>query len=197
MVSIIFDETQNKIIHAAMSLIMERGYSATTTKDIAMHAGINECTIFRKFKGKKEIVLSAMTLPEWNPGLLESDFSYSGELEADLLSFSKVYMEKVTPRMVKISIGLRTPELYPDTAEGILKVPQVFKKVLLEYFTEMGEQNKINGTDYESMAMMFLAMNFGFVFLDASFGKKLTELEKEQYILSSVQMFIKGIEKKE
>ena len=29
------DETQNKIIEAAMNLIMERGYSATTTKDIA------------------------------------------------------------------------------------------------------------------------------------------------------------------
>ena len=54
------DETQEKIISSAMSLIMERGYSSTTTKDIALKAGVNECTIFRKFKGKKEIVLSAM-----------------------------------------------------------------------------------------------------------------------------------------
>ena len=62
-----FDETQCKIIHATMELIMERGYTAATTRDIADRAGINECTIFRKFKGKKEIVLSAMTLSEWNP----------------------------------------------------------------------------------------------------------------------------------
>lgn len=191
-----FDETQNKIIHAAMDLIMERGYSATTTKDIASQAGVNECTIFRKFKGKKEIVLSAMQLPEWNPELSESQFSYSGDLEQDLLSFSRLYMKKVTPRMVKISIGLRTPELYPDTAEGILKVPKVFRKVLLNYFREMGEKGKIKGTDYESMAMMFLSMNFGFVFLDASFGKKLTRLGKEQYIQDSVRTFLNGIEKK-
>lgn len=191
-----FDETQNKIIHAAMDLIMERGYSATTTKDIASQAGVNECTIFRKFKGKKEIVLSAMQLPEWNPELSESQFSYSGDLEQDLLSFSRLYMKKVTPRMVKISIGLRTPELYPDTAEGILKVPKVFRKVLLNYFREMGEKGKIKGPDYESMAMMFLSMNFGFVFLDASFGKKLTRLGKEQYIQDSVRTFLNGIEKK-
>ena len=71
-----FDEMQNRIIDAAMELIMEKGYSAATTRDIAKKAGINECTIFRKFKGKKEIVLSAMELPKWNPKLSEEDFSF-------------------------------------------------------------------------------------------------------------------------
>lgn len=190
-----YDETQNKIINAAMKLIMERGYSAATTKDIAIQAGVNECTIFRKFKGKKEIVLSAMDLPEWNPKLSEDMFMFCGDFERDLISFSKTYMKKVTPEMVKLSIGLRTPELFSDTAEGILKVPQTFKKVLVSYFTAMGEQGKTENTDYESMAMMFLSMNFGFVFLDASFGKKLTALEKEDYIKNSVQAFLNGIKK--
>lgn len=187
------DETRNKIIESAMNLIMERGYSATTTKDIAAKAGINECTIFRKFKGKKEIVLSAMELPKWNPNLSEADFFYTGDVEKDLISFSETYMKKVTPRMVKISIGLRTPELYPDTAEGILKVPQVFKKVLEQYFKEMYQAGRIHNAEYEGLAMMFLSMNFGFVFLNASFGKKLTKLEKENYIRNSIQVFLNGI----
>ena len=189
-----FDETQSKIIQATMDLVMERGYASTTTKDIASRAGINECTIFRKFKGKKEIVLSAMQLPQWNPKLSEDQFSYVGNLEKDLCSFSRVYMEKVTPRMVKVSVGLRTPELYPDTGEGILEVPRVFKGVLVKYFTEM--QSEIRETDVEGMAMMFLSMNFGFVFLDASFGRKLTELEKEEYIANSVHIFVEGIKRK-
>ena len=46
------DETRERIIDATMNLIMDRGYSQTTTKDIASKAGVNECTIFRKFKGK-------------------------------------------------------------------------------------------------------------------------------------------------
>ena len=96
--------------------------------------------------------------------------------------------------MVKVSVGLRTPELYPDTAVGILEVPRVFKKVLVKYFTEM--QDQLCETDVESMAMMFLSMNFGFVFLDASFGRKLTELEKEEYIANSVRIFVDGIRKK-
>ena len=69
-----YDETQKKIIDATMKLVMEKGYTATTTKDIAKAAEINECTIFRKFKGKKDGVLSAMELPEWNPCLREQDF---------------------------------------------------------------------------------------------------------------------------
>lgn len=189
-----FDETQRKIIQAAMKLIMERGYAQATTKEIAAEAGINECTIFRKFKGKKEIVLSAMQLEEWNPNLSEADFPYTGDLLKDLISFSEVYMRKVTPRMVKISIGLRTPELYPYTAEGIMKVPQIYKKVLVSYFRNM--KDKITGTDYENMAVMFLSMNFGFVFLNASFGEKLTGIGKEEYILTSVRTFVHGIEKK-
>ena len=190
-----FDETQCKIIHATMELIMDRGYTAATTRDIADRAGINECTIFRKFKGKKEIVLSAMSLPDWNPCLRKEDFVYRGDLEEDLISFARVYMKKVTPQMVKVSIGLRTPELFAETAEGILEVPKVFKKVLTDYFREMYEKGLIQNNHFESMAMTVLSMNFGFVFLKASFGEKLTELEKEQYIEESVRSFVSGIKK--
>ena len=34
-----FDETQIKILNSTMMLIMEKGYTATTTKDIAKKAG--------------------------------------------------------------------------------------------------------------------------------------------------------------
>lgn len=188
-----FDQTQEKIIQATMNLIMNKGYGATTTKDIASQAGINECTIFRKFKGKKDIVLSAMTLPEWNPRLKEEDFSYTGNLEEDLVSFSKVYLSKVTPHMVKVSIGLRSPELYEETAEGIMDIPSTFKRVMVHYLKEMKERGIIENTDYEGMAVQFLAMNFGYVFFKASFGDKLTGIEQEEYIKKSVHRFVCGI----
>ena len=187
------DETHNKILNAAMTLIMEKGYSATTTKDIAKKAGVNECTIFRKFDGKKEIIATAMTLPEWNPCLREEDFRYTGELINDLCSFANVYLRKVTPRMVKISLGLRSPDLYDITKDGIREIPDTFKRVLVKYFTEMRQQKKINTDDIESLAIAFLSLNFGFVFFKASFGDDLTELQTEEYIESSVRHFVNGI----
>ncbi len=190
-----FDETQLKILNATMSLVMEKGYTATTTKDIARMAEVNECTIFRKFKGKKEIIVAAMSLPEWNPCLREEDFEYTGDLIEDLCSFSQVYLKKVTPKMVKVSLGLRSPDLYDLTKEGIKEVPDTFKKVLIRYFTKMKELGKLQMDDVESLAVTFLAMNFGFVFFKASFGDELTELTIKEYIHHSVQYFVNGIGK--
>lgn len=187
------DETQNRILNSTMELIMEKGYGATTTKDIAKRAGVNECTIFRKFNSKKEIVVTAMKLPEWNPCLKETDFKYSGELVEDLCSFATVYMKKVTPKMVRISLGLRDPDLYEVTREGIQEIPDTFKGVLVTYFTHMRQQNKIHTDDIESLAVSFLAMNFGFVFFKASFGDGLTGLLEREYIESSVRHFVNGI----
>ena len=190
-----YDETQLKIIDATMTLIIEKGYSGATTKNIAKLAGVNESTIFRRFDGKKEIVTAAMELPKWNPGLSESDFVSHGNLEEDLLSFSRVYMSKVTPQMVIVSIGLRSAELEGATLPGIMKVPMVFKNVLVNYFTQMTADGKMRDCDVESVSLQFIALNFGFVFLDASFGDKLVEVSKEEYIRNSVCVFVSGISK--
>ncbi|MDO4474877.1 MAG: TetR/AcrR family transcriptional regulator [Eubacteriales bacterium] len=190
-----YDETQLKIIDATMTLIIEKGYSGATTKNIAKLAGVNESTIFRRFDGKKEIVTAAMELPKWNPGLSESDFTYHGNLEEDLSSFSRVYMSKVSPQMVRVSIGLRSAELEGAALPGIMKVPMVFKNVLVNYFTQMIADGKMRDCDVESVSLQFIAMNFGFVFLDASFGEKLVEVSKEEYIRNSVCVFVSGIRK--
>lgn len=188
-----YDETQLKILNSTMMLITEKGYTATTTKDIAKKAGVNECTIFRKFTGKKDIVREAMTLPEWNPDLKENDFEYTGDLFRDLCSFAEVYAKKVTPKMVRVSLGLRSPDLYDITRDGIRKIPDTFKKVLIGYFTDMQNQGKISTDDIESLAIAFLAINFGFVFFKASFGDDLTALDSKEYIESSVRHFVNGI----
>lgn len=187
------DKTQIRIIDATMRLIIEKGYSKTTTKNIAAIAGVNESTIFRRFREKKEIVLTALRLPQWNPGLSEDDFVYQGILKDDLLSFSKAYMKKVTPKMVRVSIGLRSAELENVALPEIVKIPLLLKKVLIKYFTEMQQQGKIRECNIESAALQFISMNFGFVILDVSFGKSLMGITKEEYIQNSIELFASGI----
>lgn len=190
-----YDETQLKIIDATMNLIIGKGYSGATTKNIAALAGVNECTIFRRFREKKEIVLAALEMPKWNPGLKKEDFVYKGELLEDLLAFAKVYTTKVTPRMVKISIGIRAAELEDVALSEIMQVPMIFKEVLIEYFSIMQERSIIRECDIEAIALQFISMNFGFVFLEASFGNRLVGVSKEDYIRNSVEVFVSGISK--
>ncbi|MGN0203410.1 MAG: TetR/AcrR family transcriptional regulator, partial [Coprococcus sp.] len=100
---------------------------------------------------------------------------------------------KVTPQMVKVSIGLRSAELQGAALPGIMKVPLVFKKVLVNYFTQMITNGKMRDCNVESISLQFIAMNFGFVFLDASFGDKLIGVSKAEYIRNSIKVFVSGI----
>ncbi|MFQ5675842.1 MAG: helix-turn-helix domain-containing protein, partial [bacterium] len=43
------------VIDAALALFMRKGIKATTTRDIALRAGISEGTIYRHFHSKEDL----------------------------------------------------------------------------------------------------------------------------------------------
>lgn len=188
------DETSQKIIDATMSLVRDKGYVATTTKDIAKAAGVNECTLFRKFKGKKEIVLSGVEQEKWRGNLTPDIFqNVKWELEPDLEMFMMEYMKRMTPDFVRLSIGLRAPQIYEETAPLIMKVPQAFLSSLVDYFKKMEQRGKLPHLDFECLAMTIFSSTFGYTFLSASFEQKLSKISREAYIKQSVATFVLGI----
>ena len=189
------DETSQKIIDAAMSLVRDKGYVATTTKDIAREAGVNECTLFRKFQSKKDIVLSGMEQERWRGNLTPEAFrNIQWELAPDLEMFMTEYMNRITPDFVRLSIGLRAPQLYEEAAPLVMKVPQAFLSTLTEYFQEMERRGKLPHMDFECLALTIFSSTFGYTFLNTSFGDQLFYVSREQYIRQSVQTFIQGIQ---
>lgn len=188
------DVTSQKIIDATMELIRDRGFVATTTRDIAKAAGVNECTLFRKFGSKKEIALSGMDQEKWRGNITPEIFKrLTWELQTDLTMFMSAYMENITPDFVKLSIGLRAPQIYEEVAPHIMRIPQAFLISLIDYFEEMEKKKKLPHQDYESLALAIFSATFGYTFLSASFGQKLSKIEKDEYIEKSVKMFISGI----
>lgn len=188
------DDTSQKIIDATMTLIRDKGYVATTTKDIAHLAGVNECTLFRKFKNKKDIVLNGVAQEKWRANITPELFqNVVWELGPDLEMFMTAYMDRITPDFVNLSIGLRAPQLYDETAPLIMKVPQAFISSLIEYFEKMEQLGKISHMDYESLAMTIFSSTFGYTFLKSSFNQELTGLDREQFIKNSVAVFLNGI----
>ncbi|MGE5381016.1 MAG: TetR/AcrR family transcriptional regulator [Methylocystaceae bacterium] len=51
-------DKQINIIKTAIELFSEKGYSATTTKEIAQRTGVSEGTIFKHYATKKDLMLS-------------------------------------------------------------------------------------------------------------------------------------------
>ena len=103
------------------------------------------------------------------------------------------YMERITPDFVNLSIGLRAPQLYNETAPMIMKIPQAFISSLVEYFERMEQMGKIAHTDFASLAMTIFSSTFGYTFLTASFDRKLNKVEQNEFIRNSVAVFVKGI----
>lgn len=189
------DEVSQKIIDATLSLVRDKGYVATTTKDIAKAAGVNECTLFRKFNTKKDIVLSGMEQEKWRGNVTTDAFlNVQWELKPDLEMFMREYMERITPDFVKLSIGLRAPQIYEETAPMIMKIPSTFLSSLIEYFQNMEIKGKLPHMDFECLAMTIFSSTFGFTFLQSSFENNLSSISKEKYIKQSVEIFIKGID---
>lgn len=189
------DETSQKIIDAAMMLVRDNGYVATTTKAIAKAAGVNECTLFRKFKNKKDIVLQGVSQAGWRANITPEIFeNVQWDLQADIEMFMKAYMDRMTPDFVNLSIGLRAPQLYEETSALIMKVPQAFLSSFTQYLNKMSDLGKIPKADFDALALAVFSSTFGYAFLNASFGNELSKVDKEEYIKSSVQMFIKGLE---
>lgn len=188
------DDTSQKIIDATMALIRDKGYVATTTKDIAHLAGVNECTLFRKFENKKDIVLQGVAQEKWRANVTPEIFAnVQWELEPDLELFMNAYMDRITPDFVNLSIGLRAPQLYEETAPLIMKVPQAFVSSLTEYFKKMEALGKIGHMDFETLAMTIFSSTFGYTFLTASFGQNLVHTDRASFIQNSVKMFADGI----
>lgn len=188
------DDTSQRIIDAAMALIRDKGYVATTTKDIAREAGVNECTLFRKFKTKKDIVLSGVEQERWRGDVTPELFQeVKWELVPDLEMFMAKYMDKMTPDFVRLSIGLRAPQIYAETAPLIMKVPEAFLSALTQYFHEMERKGKLPLLDFECLALNFFSGTFGYTFLRASFEQALSAVDRERYIRQSVAVFVRGM----
>lgn len=79
----------------------------------------------------QKIIDATMSLIRVTPELFQN---VQWELEQDLQMFMTAYMDKITPDFVNLSIGMRAPQLYEETAPLIMKVPQAFISSLTEYF---------------------------------------------------------------
>ena len=57
------ESTSARLVEAASELFAERGYERTSTQDIARRAGLTTGAIYSNFRGKRELLLAAISQP--------------------------------------------------------------------------------------------------------------------------------------
>ncbi len=63
------DERREQICEIAMRLFSNRGFSGTTTREIACTAGVSEATVFKHFSNKEELYAEILDIKACNHGL--------------------------------------------------------------------------------------------------------------------------------
>ena len=125
------------LFRTVVDRLVSHGYEGATTKEIAHLAGVNEVTLFRKYGSKVELFEKAI-----NHQLADTPLNklvYTGELEADLLTIVKAYME--TNAMYGEIIPTILAELprHPEL-KGAFNTPrgniQMVIKIIQEYQTQ-------------------------------------------------------------
>ncbi len=185
--------TQDRILLAASELFQEKGFHPVSMKNIASQANVSEMTVFRHFSSKKQVLEAVIKKMTYVPSLKEIfDGKICWDLEADLLLISETYQQVMTNNRAAFLITLREEKTIPEISEFIQQGPPQFKSFLQNYFEIMLAKGKIAESDAESLALAFMAINFGYFFFKTC-GHNMVNASDGQYIKTAIHLFTKGL----
>lgn len=143
-------EKQSRIVRAAVEIFAEKGYSATSTSEIARKADVAEGTIFRYYKTKKDLLLfiSASLLSKLAASFLLHDFNklfdhpyerFEDFLRAVILN----RMEFAQKHRALIKVLLQEVPFHPELREQfakVLAIPTIERLIgMVESFQKKGQ----------------------------------------------------------
>lgn len=141
------DKTEQKILDAALKLFSQKGYKGATTLDIAVEAGVNDSTLFRRFKNKQNLFDKVII----NGNKKLADDANSGLFVDDEFETPRDFLETLIKNLAKlgedhfeiINLVNREADLVPANFIG------GFANSLSEYIKKYIQNDKI---DYEIFA---------------------------------------------
>lgn len=147
-------KTKDALLNAAMEVISQKGFHASTTAEIAKKAGVAEGTIFRYFKSKKDIlhtiaieIAATIIIPmavSKVKQVLTSDYKSFRELLESLMAERLAFVKK-HPIFIKIIIQEISihPEILSIFRKNFLdQVWPIARNLILKYQKE-GEIKKL------------------------------------------------------
>ena len=189
------DNTEKKIVDATFEILRKEGVEKATTKRIASAAGVNEVTIFRKFKNKNNLI---EITKQYNMDILlsklEDIFSFKGDEEIDeylnsnFMGFLNLPEENLS--IIKIAM-----EEVRDISGKKLIISTITKTIigkLEEYFKLQKEKGNIRDIDTRVLSVMCFSMTFQSIVLWKVYDNT-TEVEAIEFGKNYLDMLLNGI----
>lgn len=152
------DITRQRILESAYALFSEKGVEKTTTKEIAVTAGIAELTLFRHFKNKANLLHAVMM--KYSPAAYIEDLIEGLEelpLKEGLLKLTNVLVDHFEKNKKIITIILAEPCLSDEFKNVKTPIQNKIIGHIAEYFRQKIKPEKLP-VDFsmEEMVMGYL-----------------------------------------
>lgn len=155
------NDNEIKIIEAAYNEFMEHGYSQATTLNIASNANVNESTIFRKFKSKKN--LFHLAIEHCAQKTLEIDFDileYQDDWSLDIERVIR-YLMKINSNFTSSFRLLIKRKLVKDEfLEHIYDMIEKQKKLLKNYLIGIQKRNNLEDLNFSVLIELLYSSTF-------------------------------------
>lgn len=186
--------TRDKIIHAAVELVNEKGYKGATTREIAEKAEVNEVTLFRHFGNKKGLIDAAIDKFSFSDILIETfKEKLIWDIEHDLKMLSRNYQQLIEDKKEVILISIKEAGSFPDLDEMLSRVPQQSKQMLESYLTEMIQKGKLKSIDVKTVANNLLFLNFGYFLMKTRINSEANDVMLDDFIENNITQYIHSI----
>jgi AcrR family transcriptional regulator len=107
--------TEKAILEAAIVLFAEKGFSATTTRQIAQAAGVNEVTLFRHFRSKQELFHKILEeIKRLYPPLIEERQAEAADPQQIITDFCRFTLRRMVqaPHLVRLMLYAMLDEVH-------------------------------------------------------------------------------------
>ena len=192
-------EKQMRIIKAAIETFAEKGFSATSTNEIAKKAGVAEGTIFRHYKTKKDLLIAIVApvmkrlvapfvIRDLNKVLDQSYDTFEAFLRAMILNRKRFLEKNISIIKILVQEIPFHPELKALFEKHVAKEPlQKVKNIILHF----QEQRQIVQLPPFTIMRLALSAVVGYVVAGKVFesGHWDDEAEMEQ----TIQFILKGL----
>ncbi|MGO9386592.1 MAG: TetR/AcrR family transcriptional regulator [Methanobacterium sp.] len=148
------DETEQKILDAALTVFAEKGYDGAKIRVIANKSGFTEVTVFNKFKTKRNLY---NMIAVRNIDKLTEDFSsilknYRCETpEAFLRTFIKDLAKMFSDNFEFLHLAIQ------EASKSQEQVEKEFINILTEYIKKNIQNDKI---DYQALALTIFSFTY-------------------------------------
>ena len=193
--SVELDATEEKLVSATFDIIQREGFKGATTKKIAAEAGVNEVTVFRKFKNKKNLIEA--TKDYYLQKLLDKlneAFSFTGDekIEEYLQNTFVSFLSLPDEDFDIIKVALEEVGEISEKKHLISLINETILENFEAYFKLQIEKGTIRDVDPRVLGVMCYAMTFQSMVL-LRVNATISEEEKQKFGRNYIDILYNGI----